>query len=222
VTILRIFAFTDFHGNKRAFETAKYAIASQKPDFVVAAGDITNYDAEAAKRFLLNLASAGYPVYFVPGNMDNVALGEWKGTENLHALHGCCEYYQGLALVGLGGSPRGPFGTPFEYDEAYAFRLLEEAMKTYHGGKLVFVPHCPPKDTRLDRVSVGLHAGSTAVRTFVEKNQPLVVISGHIHEAQGTDKIGSSTLVNTGPAQRGSYAEIVLEDKVTVRFLNLF
>jgi len=50
----------------------------------------------------------------------------------------------------------------------------------------------------------------------------VLVVSGHIHEAQGTDMIDSVSLVNTGPAQRGHYADIRIEDIVTVRFAKLF
>jgi hypothetical protein len=74
----------------------------------------------------------------------------------------------------------------------------------------------------LDIVPSGEHAGSVAVRNFVEKFRPALVISGHVHEAQGIDLIGETTLVNTGPARRGNYAEITLEDKASVRFGNFF
>jgi len=37
-----------------------------------------------------------------------------------------------------------------------------------------------------------------------------LVISGHVHEAQGIDRIGSTALINVGPAQRGNYATTLL------------
>jgi Icc-related predicted phosphoesterase len=219
---MKILAFTDFHGNQEAYQRAEEVIAAEKPELVIVAGDITNYDLKRAKQLLSDLANAGRPVYFVPGNMDNTELGKWPGNENVHALHGRCEHAEGIALIGLGASPHGPFSTPFEYSEEEAAELLTEAMKGYHGGMLILVSHCPPKDTKVDRVSSGEHAGSTSVRKFVEKTQPLLVVSGHIHEAQGADTIGSSTLVNTGPARQGHFAEITLDDKATVKFAKLF
>jgi Icc-related predicted phosphoesterase len=153
--------------------------------------------------------------------MDGVDLAAWPGVGNIHGLHGHCEYVESLALLGLGGSPHGPFKTVFEYSEPEAAEVLEKARSAYHGGKMILVSHCPPKDTKLDEVSGGDHVGSTTVREYVEKNQPTLVISGHVHEAQGIDRIGTSTLVNVGPAQGGNYADIALNERVTVRLLKL-
>ncbi len=215
-------AFTDFHGNQQAYRLAKELIVDERPDFVIVAGDIINYDANNAKKLLSDLASARSPVYFVPGNMDSVELGSWVGAENVRALHGRCESLEGVSLIGLGGSPHGPFRTVFEYSEEEAALLLEAAAKDYRGGHLILVSHCPAQNTRLDQVSSGEHVGSISVRRFVEKTQPVLVVSGHVHEAQGTDAIGSTTLVNTGPAHRGHYADITFGDTVTVNFAKLF
>jgi Icc-related predicted phosphoesterase len=215
---VNILAFTDFHGNREAYEKAKEVIALQKPEFAIVAGDIINYDSQRAKQLLSELASAGRSVYYVPGNMDNAELGSWRGGGNLHGLHGRCKNLENVSLIGLGGSPHGPFRTVFEYSEEEAAELLEKALNDYSGGKLILVSHCPPKDTKVDRVSSGEHAGSISVRRFIEKTQPQLVISGHIHEAQGVGKIGKSTLVNTGPARSGDFAKIAMADDVTVSF----
>jgi len=219
---LKILAFTDFHGNQGAYQNARLLIANEKPDFVIVAGDILNYDFNKAKLLLFDLAAAGSPVYFVPGNMDSEELGNWAGGENVHALHGRCENREGVSLIGLGGSPHSPFKTVFEYSEQEAATLIGAAARGYRLGKLILVSHCPPRNTEVDRVSGGEHIGSTAVREFVEKRQPALVVSGHVHEAQGTDTLGSTILVNTGPAQRGHYAHITLGDDVTVKFAKLF
>lgn len=219
---LKILAFTDFHGNNEAYQAAKRLITNEKPDFVIVAGDIINHDGNQARKFLVDLGSAGRPVYFVPGNMDNVELGSWTGTESVHGLHGRSESLEDISLIGLGGSPHGPFRTVFEYSEEEAARLLEAAAENYRGGRLILVSHCPAHNTKVDQVSSGDHVGSIAVRKFVEKTQPVLVVSGHVHEAQGIDSIGSTTLVNTGPAQRGHYADITLKDTVTVNCAKLF
>ena len=216
--MLRIFAFTDFHGNPEGFDRARERIAKEKPDLVLVAGDITNYDAERAKQLLSDLAEGGSPIYFVPGNMDNVELKDWSGGTNVHSLHGRREYAANVVLVGLGGSPHGAFSTPFELSEQEASELLDGAMNSHHGEKLILVSHCPPRDTKIDCTSSGEHIGSMAVRKFVERNQPILVISGHVHEAQGTDTVGSTVVVNTGPAKNGNFAIINIDKKVDVIF----
>jgi putative phosphoesterase len=219
---VKIFACTDFHGNEQSYRRALDAINTEQPDFVIVAGDIVNHNAERAKQFLSLLARAGHPVYFVPGNMDDPQLKSWEGTTNVHALHGRCEMVEGMALVGLGGSPHGPFTTPTEFDEDEAAELLTQATRGHSAGRIVLVSHCPPRHTKLDLTFDGEHAGSISVQEFIEKTHPTLVISGHIHEAQGTETIGETTLVNPGPAQRGNYAIITLNAKTNVTFKRLF
>lgn len=215
---LQILAFTDFHGRQDACHKARQLISREQPTLVVVAGDLVNYDAEHAKQLLIDLAQAGRPVYFVPGNMDGPDLASWRGDERVHPLHGRCEHADALCLVGLGGSPVGPFKSPFGFTEQDAARLLDNLSESCHDSKMILVAHCPPKDTKIDRVFSGEHIGSVSVRKFVEKTQPLLVISGHVHEAQGVDKIGNTTLANIGPAQHGHLARITLSDGVTVGF----
>jgi Icc-related predicted phosphoesterase len=218
---VKILAFTDFHGSQMAFQRARQATKNENSDLVIVAGDIANHDVEGAMRFLSDLAESGRSVYFVPGNMDGVELIGWSGSGNVHALHGRCEYWGDVALVGLGGSPRGAFTTPIEFSEEVAAKVLERALKNYHGGDLILVSHCPPRDTKVDRVFTGQHIGSISVREFVEITQPRLVLSGHVHEAQGEDRIGSSVVVNTGPAKSGNYATVNLDESITVTFARL-
>ena len=63
--------------------------------------------------------------------------------------------------------------------------------------------HTPPRDTLCDRVRSGAHAGSRALRRFIERHQPPLVLSGHIHESPRVsggyrDQIGRTVVVNPG------------------------
>ena len=213
---MRILAFTDFHGNPEAFRRARQTIANEKPAFVLVAGDIVNHDAERAKRFLANLSEAGSPVYFVPGNMDGADLTSWSGAESVRALHGRCETWEDVALIGLAGSPSGSFSTPIEYSEETGAEVLAKASTNCHGGKVILVSHCPPRETKADRAMSGQHIGSSAVRKFVEEIKPTLVVSGHVHQAQCLDRIGPTIIVNAGPAKSGDYAIIDMNDGVDV------
>ncbi|HEX9616124.1 MAG TPA: hypothetical protein VGA03_01815, partial [Anaerolineales bacterium] len=48
--------------------------------------------------------------------------------------------------------------------------------------------------------------GSTAVRKFIEKMQPLLSLHGHIHESPGYTRIGRTLSINAG----SEYAEGIL------------
>jgi hypothetical protein len=64
---------------------------------------------------------------------------------------------------------------------------------------LVLICHAPPLDTPLDRIREGLHAGSRAVRDFIEARQPIHFFCGHIHEAEGVVmQIGPTRAQNVG------------------------
>ena len=64
---------------------------------------------------------------------------------------------------------------------------------------LVLVCHAPPYGTVLDRISPGVHAGSTAVRDFIQKYQPEYFFCGHIHEAEGASvEIGKTVARSVG------------------------
>jgi Icc-related predicted phosphoesterase len=81
----------------------------------------------------------------------------------------------------------------------------------------ILCSHAPPAGTACDRLGTGLHVGSSVIRAFVEKEQPDLVLSGHIHESRGVDEVGKSCVVNPGPAMNGHYAVVEVDDMVTVR-----
>jgi len=73
-----------------------------------------------------------------------------------------------------------------------------------HAPETVFVLHSPPRDTACDLVAPGRHVGSRAIRSFIERHQPPLVLGGHIHESPRTPggsfrgRIGRTVVVNPG------------------------
>jgi uncharacterized protein len=71
------------------------------------------------------------------------------------------------------------------------------------GPDTLYVLHSPPRDTLCDLVGARVHVGSRAIRAFVERHQPPLVLSGHIHESPRVsgawrDAIGRTVVVNPG------------------------
>jgi uncharacterized protein len=69
--------------------------------------------------------------------------------------------------------------------------------------KLMLVTHAPPSDTKLDVIHNKAHVGSKAIRRFIEEEQPVLALSGHIHESSEIsgsyqDRIGSTICMNPG------------------------
>jgi len=84
--------------------------------------------------------------------------------------------------------------------------------------KSIYLIHTPPYGTKIDCLFSGVHAGSKAIRKFIEEKQPLLTLHGHIHEAPLVtdvyiDKIGQTFVIN--PGQYGDklyYITFAVED----------
>jgi uncharacterized protein len=102
-------------------------------------------------------------------------------------------------------------------------RIRAAAEKLEHPERTVFNIHVPPVGTQLDlapRLTADLtkvmgpggeaemvHVGSTAVRSGIERYQPLLGLHGHIHESKGFSQLGRTLCINPGSV----YSEGVLQ-----------
>lgn len=127
-----------------------------------------------------------------------------------HVLHGTKIHFRGYTIGGIGGSLP-VAGWPFEIsDSEYAVLV----------GKLglvdILVSHQPAYDTPVDITFQKRHVGSLAIRKYIEQTQPLLAVSGHIHESSGIGKIGNTVIANPGPLFQGRYLEVdIVGQKVT-------
>ena len=128
----------------------------------------------------------------------------------------------GYEMVTSGYTNRTPWNTAREISEEELANKIEALATQVHRMKrCIFNLHCPPVDTPLDiamkldsdwrPVLTGgepemIHVGSSAVRSAIERYQPLIGLHGHIHEARSTCKIGETLCVNPG----SEYGEGVL------------
>jgi Icc-related predicted phosphoesterase len=69
--------------------------------------------------------------------------------------------------------------------------------------RTIYIMHSPPFGTRLDFIQGGKSAGSRSIKAFIEKNQPLLTLHGHIHESPELsrtyfDRIGETLSINPG------------------------
>ncbi len=119
-------------------------------------------------------------------------------------------------VLGFGPSNRTPWNTTRELDEGEIGRRIDSLVGDIDPAKpLVVVTHVPPYATRLDVAPklrddlsvvisggepVMVPVGSTAVRTFLERTQPMLSLHGHIHESRGVAKVGRTLAINPGSA----------------------
>ena len=80
---------------------------------------------------------------------------------------------------------------------------LDRLPKPLRSRRAIYIMHSPPFGTRLDLIEGGKSAGSRSIQAFIERNQPLLTLHGHIHESpalSGTyvDRIGDTLSINPG------------------------
>ena len=83
---------------------------------------------------------------------------------------------------------------------------LEKLSNSIDKKKAILVTHAPPVNTHLDVLYDGNHVGSKAVRNFIEKEKPYIVLAGHIHESPTMtgsikDEIGKTVCIQPGNAK---------------------
>ena len=153
------------------------------------------------------------------GNMDFATVQTWLDGQGWGIHARAVELAPGLGLMGVGWSPPTPFATPSEVPDA---RLAEWLLEAYEQARdfdhLILVSHTPPHGTTTDVVGSGAHVGSLAVREFIERAQPDMCLTGHIHESRNMDSIGKTVIVNPGDLASGGYVLIGFDGQaVTAR-----
>lgn len=117
----------------------------------------------------------------------------------------------------------------YKRNKAKLEKLFDKFRNENKDKKVIFVSHNVPYNTKLDKITIkeahkkvrGKHYGAKMTRRIIEKYQPILTIAGHIHENQGTDKIGRTLIVNTGASYEGKMAiiDISKDNRIEVKLI---
>ncbi len=170
------------------------------------------------------LHGTGIKVYVMLGNDDDPDLREVLNASDTveDPEDVLVDLGEGFTMISCGWSSTTPWNSPREMtDEALLQHLEDHVAGVPDARKSIFNLHVPPFASGLDqapeldsnlkpRVAGGsvvtMPVGSKAVRSVIERYQPLVALHGHIHESRGITKIGSTVCINPG----SEYSEGVL------------
>lgn len=206
---MKIIALTDLHGRTAIFGRLEEQI--RNADLVLLCGDITHFGNEAEAASVIGTLNTINPsVLAVSGNCDRSGVENYLHHENI-SLFGTIKIKDGISFAGMSGSLPCPGPTPNEYSEE-EFEAILAGVNPPGDMPFILVSHQPPFGTVNDQVSPDTHVGSKSLRRFIEKTRPLVCFTGHIHEGIGKDYIGTTVVVNPGPAFIGVYALAEIED----------
>jgi Icc-related predicted phosphoesterase len=189
-------AFLQSH--ETALRLASY-IAGYCPVYIVRGNaDISNYDTRKfAHTFGIEL-----PYLY----QDLIKINGLRLIDNRLAV------FRGVRIGGIKYFTDISWAREFELDglpkiRERALRDTQNTSRVLGGfGKLdILVTHVPPYGV-LDRVDsktippswVGRHAGSRAILEYTQRQQPDYVLCGHIHEAEGYERVGKSQVYNLG------------------------
>ena len=139
-------------------------------------------------------------------------IGKYK---NVHLANYSHVKIGGYIFIGMRGhsSPGKPGSKAFRKHKRKLDKLFKRFRKENGEGKIIFVSHNVPYNTKLDRIGMkahksvrGEHYGSKMARRIIDQWQPILAVGGHIHEGRGKQMLGKTLCVNPGSAHMGEYA----------------
>ena len=187
---MKLYAFTDIHGDLSAAERVAENVSKLQPDFMVSCGDFVNFGQSLNK--VMNKLDLGIPMLMIHGNHESKEQLDVFVGKNRINLHKATMDFKDYIFLGYGGG-----GFNQEDEEFTSF--VSRTDKASKGKKMILVTHMPPFKTRLDKLSIG-YRGLIPLREFILERKPVLTLSGHLHENSGkVDFIGNTALINPGP-----------------------
>ncbi len=190
---MKILAFCDLHED---YGAADFLVKkAEDVDLILCAGDISVFENGVEEAINL-MDSFGKKVLLVHGNHESEHLMKrlCEKTKNVIFIHEKYFVFEDVVVIGYGG------GGFTKEDESF-YRMGEKLgpiIKNYR--RSILLTHAPPYNTKIDEMHGRAHVGNKSIRKFIEKYQPSVAVSGHIHETfKKVDKVGKTVVVNPGP-----------------------
>ena len=164
------------------------------------------------------LRPSPFPIYGLPGNMDapegrylTCSLAEEGADSPLEVVHRSLARCGDYIISGLGGQISEVDRHEFlvlqypRWEALHQLRLFE-----FVDAPRIMVLHTPPIGKVVD-IDNGGHKGSQVVNELINTYRPRLTVAGHAHDAQGSETIAETLVVNPGALKNGKYAIVDLE-----------
>jgi len=208
---MKILAAADIHSSQYRLNLVLKNVESFKPDLVVICGDITQFGpGDLATNFLNQIP---VKTFAVPGNIDSSDVDQGISASNAVNLHMHRIVYQGIPFIGIGRE----IPSTLEHVKV-TDGTTKKPLQTIVDTKSVLVTHYPPYKLQ-DKIFIGSHGGSKALRQLVDSQKPRLVLCAHIHEDPGVSTSGNTTVVNCSLGKRTEGAIVEINDSIKVTIL---
>jgi Icc-related predicted phosphoesterase len=207
---MKFLVLTDLHQKASAIERLNGLAEKYNVRAILYLGDITDFGScEDAVDMLKRFKSE---IYFIAGNADPPETPQYV-KKLVHNVDGESFEIDGIRFAALGGSNPTPGSTPNELSEEEIMRRLTPICSK----GMVLMTHAPSYG-HMDTIPSGLHVGSKSIRAIVDEYRPIVAMSGHVHEAFGSENCNGTLFFNPGPAREGRAALLTIDNgKANVR-----
>jgi len=198
----KILAIGDLHGNTSLAEKFAKQAKDENVDLVILAGDITLAE-KSIENLIGPFTREKKTILLIPGNHESNLTVELLTMmySNAKNIHGYSFTKDDIGIFGAGTAHIGPNAI----DDEDIFELLKkshEKIKDFK--KKIMVTHIHPMGSKAEFSG---WSGSKAVTKAIKKFKPDILISAHIHEAEGIEEIiGKTRVLQVG--RRGTIFEI--------------
>ena len=212
-TTMKLLALSDIHG---AYNQALEILKKEHFDILILAGDLTTRGTNAEVKIAIEMFKNISPtIVAVCGNMDSPTHEKIYSDFGI-GINAKGKIFKDVGIFGVSASPISWMKTPYEISEEEIYLRAKKGFEEIKNCRIkIFVPHAPPSNTLVDKISNGTHVGSLSVRKIIEELQPDVCVCGHIHEARGKDILGKTLIINCGPGNK-YYATIEIGEEIVV------
>ena len=208
---MKILFITDIHGNiNQINKLQRYFI---NVDIIIIGGDITNFGHNKDAQNIINsIYKLNKNIFAITGNCDYPEIEDYLYSIKIN-INKNIKKYNDITIVGISGSLTTPFNTPNEYTKIELIERIQHIKSIIStqeaNNNLLLVTHQPPINTINDTINNKLKAlGSSTIRTFIEEMNPMLCLTGHIHEGKGIDKINNTKIINPGSLLDGNFCII--------------
>ncbi len=195
----KILAAGDLHGDSNITKKLAKKAEKEDVDLVLLVGDIVGLI--ETKDIIKPFLDKKKKVIFVPGNWESSEAVET--LKNLYSIKNIEDHYLTYQDIGIFGVGSADWQMSLNEEKTFN-KLKREFNKIKDLEKKIMVSHIHASKTKSEFSGF---PGSKALRKAIEKFQPDIFLSGHIHEGEGLhEKIGKTRLYNIG--KKGKIIEI--------------